>query len=388
VLSYYLKLSTKRLVLERIKVMDFDTVDTSWCEIFPDRIAKNLRLAKGLLPDNAEFCAVLKADAYGHGIATVVPIICAQNVKYIGITSNAEARAVRNAGFKDTLIRVRSATRSEIEGALPDRVQEQVSTLYAAQALLDFGLAEGVHLALNAGGMSRDGLELSGIDGRQTCLDIIELIGERIVGICTHFPSNLTNELLASNQYFENELDWIFANSQLKRHQVTVNAGSSLSLVSGQKITTDLYRCGAILYGILNPELGFEPTMQLKARITSLNTYPSGSTVGYDRATLISQDRRLANISIGYSNGIKRNYFDRCSVLIRGQLVPILGKISMNSIVADVTDLLEVEVEDEVVIFGKQGTQSIGIDRIEQQAETIVADTYAEWGQRNQRVYL
>ena len=377
--------------MKSIHLINFETVHTSWCEIFPHRIANNLRLAQEILPANADFCAVLKADAYGHGIDTVVPIVCQQKIKLIGITSNAEARAVRNAGFKDTLIRLRSATPSEMKGALLDRVQEQVSTLHAAQVLHDLsraeGYAEGVHLALNADGMSRDGLELLKHDGRQTCLDIIDLLGERIIGICSHFPSNIAKDLITSNRHFETDLEWIFTNSQLNRNQVKVHAGSSLTLVSGQPITTDFYRCGAILYGILNPELGFEDTMQLKARITNLTTYPKGSTVGYDRATSLTQDRRLANISIGYANGLKRNFFGRSSVLIRGQLVPVLGKISMNSLVADVTDLVDVEVEDEVVIFGQQGTESIGIDQIERQAETIMAEVYTDWGQRNERIY-
>lgn len=381
----------KPLMLNPVKVMNNETVHASWCEIFPDRIANNLRLALEILPHNAEFCAVLKADAYGHGIDKVVPIIRAEGIKFVGITSNVEAKAVRNAGFTGTLIRLRSATPSEIKGALADRVQEQVSTLYAAQALNELarseGHIEGVHLALNARGMSRDGLELLKSGGSQTCLDIINLLGERIVGICSHFPSNIATDLRASNEHFETDLDWIFTNSQLNRDQVKIHAGSSLSLVSGQRITTDLYRCGAILYGILNPELGFRHTMQLKSRITNLTTYPSGSTVGYDRATPLTQERRLANVSLGYSNGFKRSFFGRSSILVRGQLVRVLGKVSMNTIVADVTDLSEVEVEDEVVIFGQQGTQSISLDQIEQQAETIMAEVYTDWGQRNERIY-
>lgn len=369
--------------------MIFETVHSSWCEIFTDRIAHNLRLALTLLPDKADFCAVLKADAYGHGIEKVVPIVCAQNIKFIGITSNAEARAVRKAGFTGTLMRLRTATPSEIRGAIPDKVQEQVSTMYTAIVLKELtGHSEGVHLALNAGGMSRDGLELLNNDGRQICKDIIDLIGERIVGVCSHFPSHIENELIASNQHFQKDVNWIFDNTTLSRSQVKVHAGSSLSLVSGKPIATELYRCGAILYGILKPELGFENTMQLKARITNLTSYPKGSTIGYDRATTLTQDSQLANISLGYSNGFKRNYFGRSFVLIRGHLIPVLGKISMNSIVADVTNLTEVKVEDEVVIFGQQGSATIGLKRIELQADTIMADVYAEWGQRNPRIYL
>jgi alanine racemase len=374
------------------KPMVLDAVHASWCDIYPERIQKNLQLAHGLLPEGAQLLAVLKADAYGHGIARVVPIIREQGVKYVGITSNTEARAVRAAGFMGTIMRIRSATLSEIEGALPDQVQEQVSTLYAAELVdklaCDGAKISGLHLSLNAGGMSRDGLELATRQGRKACLEIIDLIGPHILGICSHFPSNAPQELASSNRKFQKEVAWVFANSALNRSDVLVHAGSSLSLVSGQNVTTDLFRCGAIMYGILRQDLGFRPTMELKSVVTNLATFPKGSTIGYDRATILQDDRRLANISIGYANGIRRDFFSQSAVLIRGRKLPILGKISMNTFTADVTDLPEVAVGDEVVVFGQQGAACIDIKTMELQADTIIADVFSDWGQRNHRIYV
>jgi alanine racemase len=374
------------------KPMVLDAVHASWCDIYPERIKKNLQLAHGLLPEGAQLLAVLKADAYGHGIARVVPIIREQGVKYVGITSNTEARVVRAAGFMGTIMRIRSATLSEIEGALPDQVQEQVSTLYAAELVdklaCDGAKISGLHLSLNAGGMSRDGLELATRQGRKACLEIIDLIGPHILGICSHFPSNAPQELASSNRKFQKEVAWVFANSALNRSDVLVHAGSSLSLVSGQNVTTDLFRCGAIMYGILRQDLGFRPTMELKSVVTNLATFPKGSTIGYDRATILQDDRRLANISIGYANGIRRDFFSQSAVLIRGRKLPILGKISMNTFTADVTDLPEVAVGDEVVVFGQQGAACIDIKTMELQADTIIADVFSDWGQRNHRIYV
>ena len=279
-----------------VNPMPDNTVHASWCEVFPERIANNLKLGLGLLPKVAQFCAVLKADAYGHGIDKVVPIIIGQGVNYVGITSNAEARAVRAAGFKGTIIRLRSATRNEIEGAIPDQVQEQVGTLYAAQVFSALASHDGntprLHLSLNAGGMSRDGLELSTHEGRQTCLEILDIIGPHIVGICSHFPSNTVQDLASSNLKFQKDVNWVFNHSSLHRNEVKVHTGSSLTLVSEQSVTTDLFRCGAILYGILKPELGFRPTMQLKSWITNLAVYPQGRpATGQYFAGLRQRDR-------------------------------------------------------------------------------------------------
>ena len=239
---------------------------SSWCEIHRKRISRNLELALGLVPKGRRFCAVLKADAYGHGIQQVVPLIQAHDVNCIGITSNAEAHSVRDAGFDGTLIRLRAATPHEIDNALTAQVEEQVGSLDAAEKLHRLKVAGHTvraHLALNALGMSRDGLEISTDQGRATCLSILNMLAEDIVGICTHFPSNAPENLRKSSDLFQAQVSWVFENSPLDRSEVLVHAGSSLTLVADEAVETDMYRCGAILYGILKPELGFQTTMDL-----------------------------------------------------------------------------------------------------------------------------
>ncbi len=366
-------------------------IPSSWCEIHLDRISKNLELALSLMPKETDFCAVVKADAYGHGIARVVPLLQDQGVEHIGITSNAEARAVRDAGFAGTLIRLRAATLEEMADALVDRVEEQVGSLWAAKqlrALFASGRASaGLHLSLNSNGMSRDGLEISTKAGQQNCREILQEIGQNIVGICTHFPSNEPALLKQSSDLFKQQVDWVFENSNLNRSDILIHAGSTLTLLSGETVESDMYRCGAILYGILNPELGFQPTMELKSRVVHLGEYPEGSTVGYDRDSRLSRDQRLACISIGYAAGYRRVAQDRSAVLIRGCSAPVLGKISMNSIVADVTDIPSVQVGDEATLFGEDGKLSIDTQEAIEQFGTIMPDLFAEWGMRNAKVY-
>ncbi|MBO9452777.1 alanine racemase [Tropicibacter sp. R16_0] len=364
---------------------------TSWCTIHRDRISRNLDLARGLVPDGRTFCAVLKADAYGHGIAQVVPLIREQGVETVGITSNAEAHAVRDAGFDGTLIRLRAATLQEIEGALDDRVEEQVTSVTTARqlrALMDAGkLRTGVHLALNAAGMSRDALEISSADGQNTCHKILATLGAEIHGICSHFPSNEPAHLRQSADQFQQQAAWVFENSDLKRSETLVHVGSSLTLISDVDVATDMYRCGAILYGILRPDLGFRPTMDLEARVVSLQDYPQGMTVGYDRACRLDRNCRLACISIGYENGFRRVAHEGSAVAIRDTLAPVLGKISMNAIVADVTGIKDIAVGDTVGVFGEGDVTSILPETAETQFRTIMADLYTDWGQRNHRVY-
>jgi alanine racemase len=362
----------------------------SWCEIHRDRISNNLKLALGLVPKGRKFCAVLKADAYGHGIQQVVPLIRAQGVTCIGITSNAEAYAVRSAGFTGTLIRVRAATPPEIEDAIEAQVEEQVGSLEVAQTLQRLKTAGHpirAHLALNALGMSRDGLEISTDQGRATCLSILEMLAEDIVGICTHFPCNTPQNLRMASKLFQQQVAWIIENSTLDRSDILVHAGSSLTLVADEPVETDMYRCGAILYGILKPELGFQTTMDLKARVVSLGDYPKGATVGYDGAHRLRSDRQLACVSIGYANGFRRDLQDDAAVAIGTQIAPVLGKVSMNTVVVDATDLDGVQVGDEATVFGETGGARTSLGATEQQFRTIMADLYSDWGLRNPRVF-
>lgn len=318
-------------------------------------------------------------------------MVTAKGITCIGITSNAEARAVREAGFTGDLIRLRAATLAEMGSAASDHVQELIGSLDAARqyrSLLVGGHdLERAHLALDAEGMSRDGLDLSTDAGKAACAEILALLSGHFTGICTHFSSNEPAHLQQSSVVFQQQVGWVLDNSDLQRSDLIVHAGSSLTLVSDVPIDTDMYRCGAIIYGILKPELGFVPTMELKTHVVGLGAYPQGATVGYDRANHLDRDSQLACISIGYANGFYRHAHNRSAVIIRDQVVPVLGKMSMNTIVADVTKISGVQVGDVVTVFGGSGANGISKEQVEAQFGTILADLFSDWGLRNHRVY-
>lgn len=369
--------------------------ESAWCEISPAQISQNLRHTLDRLPAQTRLCAVIKADAYGHGIENVVPVLMAQGVSHIGISSNGEARAVRAAGFTGAILRLRTATPDEVKSALGEDVQELVGSEEALLAIRD-RLGEKplpkLHISLNANGMSRDGVELSTPQGRRACGNILKLGAGKIVGLCTHFPSNHSDELVENIARFQRDVAWIFANSSLLRQDVMIHAGSTLTLVSGLDPQVDMMRCGAILFGIAGPSPAFHPALTLKSRVISVGSYPKGSTIGYDRTTVLNRDRRLASVALGYANGYRRRFAQSAQgaqgaeVLIRGQSCPVMGAISMNTIVADVTELPEVAISDEVVAFGQQGGREIGSQRLEQLSGTIMADLFTDWGRRNPRI--
>ena len=149
----------------------------------------------------------------------------------------------------------------------------------------------------------------------------------------------------------------------------------------------DLVRPGGILYGepvYERPE--YEYIMSFKTRVASVNTYPKGSTVGYDRTFTLERDSRLANLPMGYSDGYRRVFTNKGHVLIRGHKVPVVGKVSMNTTMVDVTDFPDIQADDEVVIFGKQGGAEITQSEVEEINGALFADLYTVWGNSNPKL--
>ena len=120
--------------------------------------------------------------------------------------------------------------------------------------------------------------------------------------------------------------------------------------------------------------------------MSSVNNYLKGSTVGYDRTFTLTRDSRLANLPIGYSDGYRRAFTNKGHVLIRGHRVPVVGKISMNTTMVDVTDFPDIVAGDEVVLYGKQGGAEITQSEIEEISGALLADLYTVWGNSNPRV--
>jgi len=359
----------------------------AWLEIDLDVFDANLRRVRALAGD-AQLCAVLKADAYGTGIDLVMPRIIAAGVPCIGIASTEEARMARACGYKGRVLRVRAATLDEIEAALPYRVEELAGNLAVAQAMAALAVRRRrplpVHLALNSAGMSRNGLELATAQGRSDALALVGSDGLRVVGLMTHFPGEDPDDVLAGVRAFQQQADWLFANTALRRADVQLHAANSFALQHVPESRLDMVRPGGALYGYGGtPKPPFAHVAAFKTRVASVQAFPAGDTVSYDRTFTLQRDSLLANLPVGYSDGYRRAYSNKGSVLVRGRRAPVLGRVTMNTTMVDVTDIPGVQAGDEVVLFGRQGGEQITQAEIEAWTGVILADQYSVWGALN-----
>ncbi len=363
----------------------------AWIEIDPEIFESNLRLVEAALAGDPKICAIMKADAYGVGIDLVMPSIIKARIPYVGIASTEEARMVRACGYKGRLLRVRAATLDEVHDALRYKVEELVGNLAQAQAMGDSARKRGrtlrVHLALNSAGMSRNGIGMETEQGRQDAEALAKIEGLQIVGLMTHFPTEDRADILQGLDAFKAQTAWLFAHTALRREDVILHAANSYAVQHIPEAHLDMVRPGGALYGYGGtPKPPFAHVASFKSRVTAVQAYPAGDTVSYDRTCVLKRDSLLANIPVGYSDGYRRAYSNKGAMLIRGQRAPVMGNVTMNTTMVDVTDIPGVQAGDEVVLFGKQGDAEITLAEVEQITGVILADQYTVWGTSNPKI--
>jgi alanine racemase len=356
-----------------------------WLEVDRAGFAANIATIRHQLAASVELCVVLKADAYGHGIGLLMPAVIAQRVAVIGITSNDEAQVARARGFTGKVVRIRTAGIDEITAGFALDLEESIGNLdllrqVAAEARR-LGRRLPVHFKLNSGGMSRNGMDLSTDQGRKDALAFVRTEGIEIAGLMTHFPVEAAEDCCDGAARFKAHCDWLIEAAGLDRRRLVLHAANSFATVNVPAAHFDMVRPGQALYGVLHgasADLG--KVLSFKSRVAALDAYPKGNTVSYDRTVTLERNSLLANIPVGYSDGYSRRFSNKADVLVRGQRAPVMGRVTMNTIMVDVTDIPGVVAGDEVVLFGRQGQQEVSQADIESWTDNFLPAETTVWG--------
>lgn len=364
----------------------------AWLEIDTKAFQHNIDTLKQALSESTKVCAIMKADAYGNGIEGLMASVIDRNVDCIGITSNEEARIVRAKGFEGEIMRVRAATPNEIQSGLDYQIEELIGSSEQANTIAKLAKKNNtiipVHLAINAGGMGRNGLDLTQLEGKKEALNIAFNGHINIVGIMTHFPNESVEEIRTKLNLFKQESQWLIDEAQLNRENITLHVANSYTTINLPEAHLDMVRPGGLLYGDMpsNPE--YKRIVRFKTSVASLNYLPKGSTIGYSSTYVLGRDSILANLPLGYSDGYVRSIGNNGYVLINGQKANVVGVTSMNTTMVDVTDIADVQPGDEVVLFGSQNEETIETKEMEAFSSRSMPELYVIWGATNPKVYF
>ena len=369
-----------------------------WAEISRPRLLANYRLLRSLA-GAADLLAIVKANAYGHGVLACSEALVAENPRlWLGVTGVEEGAAVRAIAPEPQIVVMGSVWQREAEAAIAHRLApvvwepSQIEYLHsAAIARKSEPASIPVHLEIDTG-MSRQGTRLDALPA------LLERISAspamRLEGVMTHLhsPEFLDGRANAAQlDQFVTSLDTITAHGF---HPQGIHAGNSATVLieGGAKALIDLatrysakamLRPGLALYGYaprfssaglslagfsasgfsgaapLSSANQLQPVLSWKTRIISLRTVAPGETAGYCATFRAARPSRLALLPAGYADGLNRHLSNRGSVLVRGHRAPIAGRISMDLTIIDVTDIPGVEIGDEVTLIGEQGNAKI-----------------------------
>lgn len=356
-----------------------------------DAIAHNIRAVAQRAGTGV--IAVVKADAYGHGLAPVVRVLAPLKsiARMFAVANVREAVAVRDAAPGANVLIMSPALPEERLAITGHRFIPKISDLAEATAYSDLaadGMPLDVHVCIDTG-MGRMGVWMD--DAERVVAEMVRLPGVRVAGFTTHLP--VADE---DPEFTQRQLT-AYAHLVARLRELAPGASVSHSLNSAgvgyfPTYSRDLVRCGLALYGV-SPEPEFQallqPALTLSTRVTLLRDMGSGRSVSYGRTYVTNGNTRVATLAIGYADGCPRILSGRgAEVLISGVRCPLLGRVTMDQIMVDVTRVPGVEVGDEAVLLGRQGSEQISAAELAEKALTIPWEIFTGFHGRIRRHYV
>ena len=310
--------------------------------------------------------AVIKANAYGHGSPRVARALEEAGATMLACADIEEGIVIRQTGVRVPILVFGALSVSDLDGLFEYSLTPTISTPGAARAVQAAAAKRqatiAYHLKIDTG-MNRLGFRHDNL--RRTLPELLRSANLRLDAVYTHFASADVPESPVFNDQRERfEVAWSVV-QELARSasgRVIRHAANSAATLRDSRVWYDVVRPGLLLYGIVPPPLAstipLEPVMSLTSRVVAVKGLRPGEGVGYGWRYTTPEPRTVAVVPAGYADGLDTRLCGRGHVLIRGKRAPIVGAVSMDMLTVDVTDLGEVEPGDEVVLLGKQGSES------------------------------
>lgn len=368
----------------------------TWARINLNALAGNFQLVKNRVGPDVNVMAVVKANAYGHGAVQCARRLEAEGADWFGVALPEEGLELRRAGIKKPVLCLAGFWKGQAALCLEQRLTPVVYRVEALdelnRAAHERNVVTDVHLKIDTG-MGRLGVRFDQLDSFMDRLREFQNI--RVDGLMTHFAAAdeprcgpLTSEQI---HRFQTALNLLRERGYNPTHQHLAN---SAGIFAQPAAHGTMVRPGGVLYGvwrdILDPQHQVEPlrpVMSLHSRISLLKWVPAGETVGYGCTFEAASPTLVATIPVGYDDGYMRALSNRGGAIVRGTYVTVIGRISMDLTIIDVTNVPDVSVNDEVVLLGSSGELSISAEEIAKLAGTLSYEVTCGIGPRVPRIY-
>ena len=352
----------------------------TWAEIDLTNLAFNFRVIKEFVGPDIKYMAVVKADAYGHGAVSCARKLEAEGIDWFGVALPKEGVELRKAGIRKRILCLGGVWEGQETALLNHNLTPVIYQPGQAErfdrAARKRGTIAEVHIKVDTG-MNRVGVRYDRISDFAKKLQTFENL--HVEGLMTHFAS--------ADDPGENE----FTNLQIRRFNETVGVfkelgfrpayrdlANSAASVAHPESYGNMIRLGGLLYGLSDDILpkdtdkpDFRPVLSLHSKIADLKRVPKGETLGYGRTYVTERDSLIAVIPIGYQDGYCRSLSNNANSIVGGAYAPVVGRVSMDWTILDVTDVKGVGIGDDVVLIGENEEKRVTAADLARAANTI-----------------
>ena len=369
----------------------------SWVEVSRAQIAENFRKVRQAVAPGVEVMGVVKADAYGHGAVEVSRLLVADGATWLGVSSVDEGVSLRQAGIRTRILVMADCLPFERQALLEHDLTPVIHSLEDLAETDQFAQTSGAriryHLKLDTG-MGRLGT-------RAAAAEILDAIGKfrrmEFEGLMTHFASSADYTSPQTERQIEAFDQTLAALRRAGAEPAWVHTSSTNPIAYGRRPAWgNLVRAGHSLYGYISPAKGeapprildVKPALAWKATILAVKDLPVGTLVGYGGTFRAERPTRIAVLAAGYADGVPHRMSNRGKVIAGGQLVPVIGSVSMDLTTIDITGLNGLEPGDAVTLLGREGNVELNAQQIARWAGTISYTVLCGISARVPRVYV
>ena len=355
-----------------------------------DLLRENMRRIREIVPAETKIMAVVKADGYGHGSAETARAAVEGGAEYLAVASVEEGIFLRHGGISVPILVLGAVTESDVRDGVengliqtvcsPDMVRLCECAAAAAEKKTE------VHLKIDTG-MGRIGVRNTE-EVKSVTDEINRSPHVQLTGVFTHFSD--ADGGPDGMEYTDKQLSAFREMTELLPDGIIRHCANSAAIHRKPDSMMDMVRAGISLYGyppVPENNPGLQICMRWTAKISFIKEIPAGEYISYGRTYRTDRTKRIATVTCGYADGYPRCAGEQAEVLIHGKRAKILGRICMDQMMADITDIPEARTEDEVVLMGSDGEERITAEDIAKWAGTISYEILLSAGSRVERIF-
>jgi len=349
----------------------------TWCDISLDNLEHNVNQVKRKLNNNTKLCAIVKANAYGHGVEEIASNLVQQGVDYLAVAFIDEAIELRLCGFTQPVLILGNTPKDTAESIVEYNITAAVYDVETAKVISDQAQKQNkvakIHIKIVTG-MGRIGF----VPDKQSIgeiLDISKLPNLEIEGLFTHFAcSDDADDEMTLKQFDK----FMSVADELEKNGLVIpikHCCNSAAIIKYPHMHLDMVRAGIILYGMYPSDIDYDidllPLMTFKSTVINIKTMQPGETVSYGATFKVEKPTKVATVAVGYADGYSRMLSNKGRVLVNGCFANILGRICMDQCMIDVTNVHNISIGDEVILFGADDNEKLPVEELAAKLGTI-----------------